>query len=102
MWMHEKPLQLLYRLPAWFRIACVWIFVLGLIIICANASRVINDVLAGGVLMRPVSCVEGEPGSPAIASNSGTGLFTFPASASNIQSSCQIFDQGTSIYVWFE
>jgi hypothetical protein len=51
--------------------------------------------------MRPFPCVDGGPGTAAIFRNAGTDLFTFPGSASNIESNCTAF-QSASIRVWFE
>jgi hypothetical protein len=99
--LHEKPPHPLRKIPG-------WLYILGgtalVAFICGTC--VVEGYLASGVLLwtyadRPVACVEGGPGSPAIFSNSGTTLFIFPASASNIQNSCLVF-QGASIYVWFE
>lgn len=49
----------------------------------------------------PHPCVTGGPGSSAVFSNANTRLFTFPTSASDIDSSCTTW-QDASIHVWFE
>jgi hypothetical protein len=98
--MHESPPRKRRQIPIWLPISCLWIVVLGAILVCAFAIPLIRGMVAWAAVMRPVPCVEGGPGETAIFSNGGTQLFTFPQSASNIDSSCYTF-QSAGISVWF-
>ena len=90
-----------HRIPLWIRaVAGVPL----LIVICgaiSYAAFVAYVYWSWTNATRPHPCIEGGPGSPAIFSNAGTRLFTFPESATSIDSECLTW-QSAGINVWFD
>ena len=76
------------------------------ILVCALIVLIALIALLGfdaytDAFTKPQPCIDGGPGSPAVFQNADLQLFTFPKSATHIESSCYTW-QGATIYIWFD
>jgi hypothetical protein len=99
--MAKAVLQRFRRIPIWLRVLGGAILVVLACGILIYGITIAYSLVLWSLVTRPFPCVDGGPGSPAIFRNAGTHLFTFPESASNIESECTAW-QSASIQVWFE
>jgi len=104
--MLKRIKERLLRIPLWLRVTVGIILILVIFWLLALGSFILLTApyLASGLEdMAPkvYPCVDGTPGSPAVFTDLQMTLFTFPESASNIDSTC-VAGQSVVVDVWFD